>query len=111
MIKLILSPVIAWLVAHASKVTLFALKKKRFDIKQLKRAGGMPSGHAATVTALSLALYFEQGFSNLFIVALIFSIIVIRDATIRPKEARHTPIQVLVGIILGLVISWVVYFI
>jgi acid phosphatase family membrane protein YuiD len=106
--KLLITPILAWLIAHSIKVILFAIKEKRIDIYQFYRAGGMPSGHSATVSALSLALYFNQGLTPLFIVSLIFSIIVIRDTHIRPKESRHTISQVIAGIILGLVLALVV---
>jgi acid phosphatase family membrane protein YuiD len=109
MLKLLLTPILAWLISHTIKVIIFAVKEKKFDIKQFVRAGGMPSGHSATVSALSLAVYFEEGLTSIFVITLIFSIIVIRDTMIRPKEKRHTPLQAFTGLLLGLLISWIIY--
>ena len=44
------------------------------------RTGGMPSSHSATAIAISTAVALTEGFSNLFIVSLFLSLIVIRDA-------------------------------
>lgn len=44
------------------------------------RTGGMPSSHSAVAVSISTAVAFTEGFSNLFIVSLFLSLIVIRDA-------------------------------
>jgi len=111
MLKILLVPILAWLIAHILKLVIFAVKNKRLDIKQLVRAGGMPSGHSATVASLSLAVFFEQGLSPLFVVTAVLSIIVIRDTMIRTKEVRHKPLEAFVGTILGLIIAYLVYLI
>jgi acid phosphatase family membrane protein YuiD len=46
----------------------------------LWRTGGMPSSHSATAIAITSAVALTEGFSNLFIVSLFLSLIVIRDA-------------------------------
>jgi acid phosphatase family membrane protein YuiD len=109
MLKILLVPILAWFISHILKLVIFAVKNKRWDIKQLVRAGGMPSGHSATVASLSLAVFFEQGLSPLFVVTLVLSIIVARDTMLRLKEVRHKPLEVLIGIILGLLIAFIVY--
>lgn len=43
--------------------------------------GGMPSSHAAAVTALTVTAALQEGInSNLFVITLFFSVIVLRDA-------------------------------
>jgi len=69
----------------------------------------MPSAHSSTVTALTLALYFYEGFTNLFLVSLVFSLIVIRDTMLRPKDHRHEIPEVLAGMVIGLIIAWLVF--
>ncbi len=44
------------------------------------RTGGMPSSHSAVAISISAAIALTEGFSNLFIVSLFLSLIVIRDA-------------------------------
>jgi hypothetical protein len=44
------------------------------------RTGGMPSSHSAVAISISAAIALTEGLSNLFIVSLFLSLIVIRDA-------------------------------
>lgn len=108
MFKLILSPILAWFIAHLIKVILRFKKEKTPSKGIWYKSGGMPSGHSATVSALTLAVYLDQGFTALFTVTLILSIIVLRDTLIRTKETRHAVKEVLAGVILGLIISYLV---
>ena len=99
------------------------------------RTGGMPSSHSALVSSLSSSIAFVEGFdSNLFIVTLMFALIIIRDALgvrrssgiqarvlnwlgrqiaeklkvdFHPvKEVNgHSPLEVVVGVLLGIIIA------
>jgi acid phosphatase family membrane protein YuiD len=99
------------------------------------RTGGMPSSHAALVTSLSASAVYRAGFnSDLFIVTLFFALIIMRDAMgVRRSsglQARalnslgrqlaektgveyhavkevhgHTPMEVVVGALLGFFIA------
>jgi hypothetical protein len=52
-------------------------KENRWDPKRLIGSGGMPSSHSATVTALAVAIGFQDGFScSLFATATIFASVV-----------------------------------
>lgn len=108
MIKILISAIIAVLIAHLIKLLSKFIKTKKFDINQFFKAGGMPSAHSAIVSALALSLYLYEGITSLFIVTLVFSIIVIRDTILRPKEVRHKPSEVLAGIIIGLIIAFII---
>lgn len=56
-------------------------KERRWDLKLLIGSGGMPSSHSATVTALALAIGFQEGFSSsLFATASILACVVMYDA-------------------------------
>jgi len=72
---------IACLIAQATKIGLGIIQLRRFDFRWLIGTGGMPSTHAAGVTALSLAVGFSIGFdSPLFAVAVAFTVITLYDA-------------------------------
>jgi len=109
----------------------------RFTWFSILSYGGMPSSHAATVTSLSYVMAYYQGLdSPAFALALILSLLTIRDATgIRwqigknsklinqlikelpdQKEYRypvleerfgHKNSEVIVGIIIGLILTYV----
>lgn len=112
-------------------------KQEKRDLKEmvgyLMRSGGMPSGHAASVTALTVYLGCFSGFdSPIFMLAVAFWGIVLYDAIhVRYavgeqgkalnkllEEARkpelpvvegHTMAQVVVGTILGIIIGLLVF--
>jgi len=72
---------VACLIAQALKMLLGVIQLRHFDFRWLIGTGGMPSTHAAGVTALSLAIGFRNGFdSPLFAVAVAFTVITLYDA-------------------------------
>ena len=103
------------------------------------RTGGMPSSHSATVCALATAIGISEGISSTyFILSLVFTLVVLRDsvgvrraAGIQAKALNtlgkqfskytgqefhsvkeiqgHTPLEVLVGSCLGVLIA-VIFF-
>lgn len=103
----------------------------RWNLRRFVGTGGMPSSHAAAVSALSTAVGLKEGFgTTLFGVTLYFSLIVMYDAAglrqaagrqavilnrlidehfeHREKETHrlmellgHTPLEVFVGAVLG----------
>ena len=127
----------ACLVAQSVKIMLGVARLKRFDFRWLIGTGGMPSTHAAGVSALSFAIGLHTGFdSPLFAVAVAFTIITLFDAQgvrrwsgrqaqvlnkmiedmyfqRRIQEQRlkellgHTPLEVLAGVCVGLLTAWV----
>jgi acid phosphatase family membrane protein YuiD len=126
---------VACLVAQGIKIMLGVIKLHRFDFRWLIGTGGMPSTHAAGVSALSLAIGMQTGFNSpLFAVAVAFTVITLFDAQgvrrwsgrqaqvlnrimedmyfkrriqeQRLKELRgHTPIEVLAGMGVGFAIA------
>ena len=123
---------VACLVAQSVKILLGVIRLKRFDFRWLIGTGGMPSTHAAGVTALSLAVGFQTGFdSPLFAAVIAFTVVTLFDAQgvrrwsglqaqvlnkmmediyfkrrIREQRLKellgHTPIEVLAGVGIGL---------
>ena len=123
-----MSAVLAWAAAQLCKLFIELLAHHRLDWHRLTGDGGMPSGHAATVTALATAALLRYGAtSGAFAVSTVLAIIVMHDAmgvrwqagqharTINellerndaPPEALleellgHTPLQVAAGALLG----------
>ena len=127
----------AWLlacvIAQCTKIAVGAIRLRRFDFRWLVGTGGMPSTHAAGVTALSIAIGHQVGFdSPLFAATVAFTVITLFDAQgvrrwsgkqaqilnmmlediyfkRRIQEERlkellgHTPIEVLAGMGVGFV--------
>ncbi len=76
---------VSWLAAsvisQAIKILLGVIRLKRFDFRWLIGTGGMPSTHAAGVTALSTAVGLESGFeSPLFAIAIALTVVTVFDA-------------------------------
>ena len=73
------------------KVVYYSLARGRPELHRFVSAGGMPSAHAAFVTALSVSVGLRAGFrSELFAVSAVFSLIVIYDAyRLRGTVERH----------------------
>ena len=133
------SVVLAWFIAQTVKVILGAVREKRFNFKWFVGTGGMPSSHAAAVTALASSVGLYAGFhAPLFAVTLMFAIVVLFDAQgVRRSSGKqaeilnrilddiywkrkiqedrlfellgHTPIEILAGIAIGIFISLLCY--
>lgn len=128
--------IVAWLLAHVIKYAIATYQGKRLDLThQLFISGGMPSSHAATVVAVWMVILLRDGAqSGLFGLATLFVLIVAYDSVkvrrssgeqgaaiqelIReqhskvamPRAAKgHTPLEVLAGTILGVLIGYVVF--
>ena len=125
----------AWAVAQVLKVLIELIWRRKLDLRLLTSAGGMPSSHSAIVCALATAVGIHDGVSSsLFAICLVLAVVVMYDAAgVRPaagvqarilnqiidelfqghpiSETRlreligHTPIQVVVGAALGIVLS------
>lgn len=73
---------IAWFAAQFLKVLLTLLFEKKLNLYRMVGSGGMPSSHSSTVMALSTAVGLTYGWDSLlFGVCLVFSLIVMYDAS------------------------------
>lgn len=83
-------PFFSLLVAILVKGIVHAIKG-RFTISKMLGSGGMPSAHSTFVIALSTAIGIEHGvWSDLFMICLVFSIIIIYDAlNVRFQAGLH----------------------
>jgi acid phosphatase family membrane protein YuiD len=73
------------------KVVYYSIARGRLEAHRFVSAGGMPSAHAAFVTALAVSVGLRSGFvSDIFAVSAVFSLIVIYDAyRLRGTVERH----------------------
>lgn len=135
--RIILLLLFTWFLCQLLKFTLQAVTKKHYDFGFFYRfrGGGMPSSHAAVVSAFATMVYLEQGTSLLFITALLIAVVTIYDALAfrrqlgahakilnmlhkqRGKAAAkqleerigHEPEEVVVGLVVGIVIALLLY--
>jgi acid phosphatase family membrane protein YuiD len=133
--RVLLVALTAWLLAQTLKLLIYVWRERRLNLRYLASSGGMPSAHSALVTALATATAITAGpRSPLFAVAVIFAAIVMYDAAgvrqavsvqarilnrmldeifveqrFDEKRLReligHTPFEVFVGALLGLVVG------
>lgn len=124
----------AWIIAQAIKVIVSTGSEKRIRLRRFIEPGGMPSSHAAAVVALLTGVGIKEGIgSTIFIVTLVLALVTIYEAIgVRRETGRqakfinelqahlapcssvkqklteqlgHSPVEVLVGGILGFFIA------
>lgn len=135
--RYLLVPFCTWLGIQLFKLFYDLVTTKKFNFKRLMQSGGMPSSHSAVVVSLTTMIGKTQGVeSPMFAIAVIFSAVVMYDAAgvrrAAGKQAKllnkivqtpgltgvevserliealgHTPIQVLVGALIGLIVGLV----
>lgn len=136
--KCIYIPFVLWFLIQTFKVLTELIVNKKLDVKRIIGAGGMPSSHSAVVCSLATCIGKQYGFdSGIFAIAMVMAFIVMYDAAgvrrAAGKQARilnkiletpglttlevqeklvevlgHTPIQVFVGAILGILVGAIV---
>ncbi len=135
--KYIVIPLATWFCIQLFKVIYDLVHTKQFNFKRIMGAGGMPSSHSAVVTALASLIGKYEGINSpLFGIAVVFACVVMYDAAgvrrAAGKQAKllnkivqtpglssvqvteklvevlgHTPFQVLVGAIIGILVGTV----
>ena len=77
----LLTAVAAWLVAQLIKLVYYRMENGWFNFAVMTTSGGMPSSHAALVTAATIRVALSEGiFSSLFGVSAVFAMVVMYDA-------------------------------
>ena len=133
-----LAVAVAWVLAQSIKVTRNVLNRRRFNARWIIDTGGMPSSHSSCTAAVATVVGLYVGFNSVvFLFALVFALITMFDAaSVRRSVGRqavimnkmideiyaegkfseqylkeflgHTPVEVLVGALLGVAISFLV---
>ncbi len=90
----LISAVVVQLLCQIFKAAYYSIRGRKLLLGYLFAAGGMPSGHAAFVTALTVSLGLSSGLrSDVFAVAFVFSMIIVYDILrIRSVVQRHSEI-------------------
>ncbi len=90
----LISAVVVQLMCQIFKAAYYSIRQGKLRLGYLFAAGGMPSGHAAFVTALTVSVGLSSGFrSDAFTVAFVFSVIIIYDILrVRSVVQRHSEI-------------------
>ena len=137
--KVLISALIAWLLAQGLKVPFEFLRSHRWNWAMLFYAGGMPSSHSSLMVGATHAIGLHFGFDNpMFALAVAVSMIVIYDAAGVRRQAGmhaerinflfdelvrghiwsekdlrevigHTPLEVTGGVLLGIIVSTVMW--
>ncbi len=137
--KILIVAIISMLAAQLIKFVITAISNKKIDMRILTSTGGMPSSHSALVMGLVVAIGFEKGLASIELaIAVVFAMIVMYDAAgirraagkqakilnkmmdqldsgqdIREEQLKellgHTPIEVVVGALLGVFIAVLFY--
>jgi len=135
---ILMASLLAWALAQVSKTIYECIRFRQLKLSRLVSSGGMPSSHSALVTGLATAAGRVSGLSSpLFAVAVVLAAIVMYDAAgvrravsiqarilnqmiddafqgkpFAEKRLReligHTPVQVLVGALLGVGIGLII---
>ena len=137
--NVLIAALLSWTIGQFLKAPLDYVLNKRWNWGIILSPGGMPSSHSALVTSVTLAIGLQEGFgSPLFALSFAIGMIVIYDAAgvrrqagihaerindmmesffkgsgIPEKELKevlgHTPFEVITGVILGILISLIFY--
>ncbi len=126
---------VSWFIAQALKVIITLIKDGEFNLYRFVGSGGMPSSHSSLVMSLSTAVGLVDGWASTeYAISLAFALVVMYDASgvrravgkqamilnqiiadrmknkpigeQRLKELiGHTPVEVMSGAILGIVLA------
>ncbi len=135
----LIAALIAWGIAQVIKVPIEYLQTHRWNWSLFVQAGGMPSSHSALIVGITHGIGLSTGFDTpLFALAFAMCMVVIYDAAgirrqagkhaelinamindltsghpLKEEQLRevlgHTPLQVLAGIALGLIVAQVTW--
>ena len=133
--KILLAVLLAGFGAQILKLVIIWFREKSLEWHDLIVTGGMPSSHTAFVVSLATIIYLQEGTSTAFAISLIIALVVLRDAFgVRRsvgKEGKaieklfkihkikskfhyaigHTPRQVIVGAVIGFLVSLLAYYV
>ena len=131
--RIFLSGFIAWFIAQNLKILTHYIQHRELDLTRIVGSGGMPSSHSSLVMGISTGIGIKYGWgSDIYILGLVFSVIVMYDASgvrrsvgkqaimlnriiknlyqhKKIQEAKlkefvgHTPKEVLAGALLGII--------
>lgn len=129
---------VSWALAQSIKIIRNIVRRRKFNVRWITDTGGMPSSHSAGTASVATVVGIYAGVNSVvFLLALVFALVTMFDAaSVRRSVGRqavllnrmldeiyaqgkfseqylreflgHTPIEVIVGGILGIGISFLV---
>ena len=132
---------LAWVLAQSIKVVRNVIRRRRFNVRWVVDTGGMPSSHSAGTASTATVVGIYAGVDSVvFLLALVFALVTMFDAaSVRRSVGRqaillnrmldeiyaqgkfsehylreflgHTPIEVIVGALLGVGVSFFICYI
>lgn len=132
------SVAVAWAIAQSIKIIRNVLRRRRFNVRWITDTGGMPSSHSAGTASVATVVGIYAGVDSVvFLLALVFALVTMFDAaSVRRSVGRqavllnrmldeiyaqgkfseqylkeflgHTPVEVIVGAILGISVSFLI---
>lgn len=133
--RILWSSLLAWFLAQFLKVALTVISTKKLDLTRFVGSGGMPSSHSALVVSMATSIGYVEGFhTSVFALSVAVAGVVMYDAAgvrraagkqaavlneivaelqahrgINEEKLKellgHTPIEVIAGAILGILIA------
>lgn len=88
------SALLAWLLAQLTKTIIVAIRHGGLNLERMVGSGGFPSSHTALIVSITTAIGITYGVdSAIFALALVFSLIVMYDASgVRRAAGRQAEI-------------------
>lgn len=135
--RYLIVPFATWFFIQLFKLIYDLVTTKKFNFKRILGAGGMPSSHSAVVVVLCTMIGKKYGVNSaIFALSIVFAFVVMYDAAgvrrAAGKQAKllnkivqtpgltnvevteklqevlgHTPTQVLVGALIGLIVGYI----
>lgn len=128
----------SWAIAQSVKIIRNIIRRRRFNVRWITDTGGMPSSHSAGTASVATVVGIYAGVDSVvFLLALVFALVTMFDAaSVRRSVGRqavllnrmldeiyaqgkfseqylreflgHTPIEVIIGAILGISVSFLI---
>ena len=133
--KVVIATILGWVTAQSIKIAINCIRERKFNFRWVIGTGGMPSAHSSGVMSLATAVGIQQGFdSAIFVITMVFAVVIafdaqgVRRATGQQAEILnkilddiywrrkiqedrlkeligHTPFEVFVGSLIGIIIA------
>lgn len=129
--QIIMASILSWFIAQVMKIILNKIQNGKMDFRLIVASGGMPSSHTSFTVAMATKVGLVEGFdSTFFAIAAVLCLVVMYDAMgVRRQAGQHAeiinvlikdwkhkpslkevlghkPLEVLFGMILGIVVGF-----
>jgi len=134
--KIFIAAIASLILSQLIKLIILSIKIKKLKLSYFFEPSGMPSTNVAVITSLATAIYLSEGFSTVFFVTLAILAFVSQEMLLGRKTIdrhaeivnsilnelgrrykpikrkwSHSPLEVIVGLLLGIVVAYITYLI